>query len=104
MRRTTFLLAAALVIPTVGDAQTHPSISSVLEPQRQVKNYSTAVISPDGDRVAWVEGLENTGTSLSRASVIWATSASGGAPRRVTAASDGKNHRETGPSWSPDGR
>src|SRR5713101_6400733 len=92
-------LSAAVVFP-----QSPPSVSSVLDAQRQVKNYSSAAISPDGSRVAWVEGLEDRDSSSTRLSTIWTAPVAGGKPLRVTAAFDGKNHREVGPAWSPDGQ
>ncbi|HYT31238.1 MAG TPA: S9 family peptidase, partial [Thermoanaerobaculia bacterium] len=95
------LCVLTLFIGSSAPAQSPPSVSSVLDAQRQVKNYSSAVISPDGSRVAWVEGLEGGGSSR-RLSAVWTASVAGGKPVRVTAASDGKNRREAGVAWSPD--
>ncbi len=99
-----FLCVLTLLIGSSAPAQSPPSISSVLDAQRQVKSYSSAVISPDGTRVTWVEGLEDRGGSSTRLSAVWTAPAAGGKPVRVTAAADGKNHRELGPAWSPDGQ
>ena len=52
-----FLCAFPLLVAVSAFPQSPPSVSSVLDAQRQVKNYSSAVISPDGTRVAWVESL-----------------------------------------------
>src|SRR5712691_1579425 len=94
-----FFLSAVAALP-----QSPPSVSSVLDAQRQVKTYASAAISPDGTRVAWVERLEDRGGSSARLSTIWTAPVAGGKPVRITAASDGKNHRELGPAWSPDGQ
>src|SRR6266487_1120152 len=92
------LCVLTLFIGASAPAQSPPSVSSVLDAQRQVKNYSSAAISPDGSRVAWVEGLEDRGGSSTRLSTIWTAPVAGGKPLRVTAASDGKNRREVGPA------
>jgi dipeptidyl aminopeptidase/acylaminoacyl peptidase len=101
--KLSFLCVLTLFIGASAAAQSPPSVSSVLDAQRQVKTYSSAVISPDGSRVAWVEGLEGGGSSR-RLSAVWTAPVAGGKPVRVTAASDGKNRREAGVAWSPDGQ
>src|SRR5713226_168533 len=103
-KKTLLPLCLLVALAVSAPAQSPPSVSSVLDAQHQVKNYSSAVISPDGTRVAWVEGLEDRGGSSARLSAVWTAPAAGGKPVRVTAAADGKNHRELGPAWSPDGQ
>ena len=104
LKRTLLLLCLLVFRNAFSLSQSPPSVSSVLDAQRQVKNYSSAVISPDGTRVAWVESLEDRGSSSTRQSVIWAAPVAGGKPVRLTAAADGRNHRELGVAWSPNGQ
>jgi len=85
-------------------AQGPPSVDSVLDSLRAVRSYSAARISPDGTRVAWVEILDEPAASMARHCAIWVAPVAGGRPVRITAASDGRNHREIGPEWSRDGR
>ncbi|HKD11402.1 MAG TPA: S9 family peptidase [Thermoanaerobaculia bacterium] len=100
------LIAAlgALAMAVSAAAQSPPSVDSVLDSLRAVRSYSAARISPDGTRVAWVETLDEPAASMARHSAIWVSPVAGGRPVRITAASDGRNHREIRPEWSRDGR
>lgn len=93
------LLFAALAF-----AETPPSVGSVVQAMRQVRTFPSVEISPDGARVAWVENVEEKDAPEARHSAIWIAPVSGGPPVRVTAGSDGKNHRELAVAWSPDGK
>src|ERR1700687_3660642 len=93
MRRIVFLILASLLLTGVCSAQSPPSVSSVVDAQRQVKDYSSAVISPDGTRVAWVERIEDRGTSSLRFSAVW----SGPRGRRQACARDGRLRRKESP-------
>jgi dipeptidyl aminopeptidase/acylaminoacyl peptidase len=94
--------AALSLVTTLSAGESHPSVESVFESSRQVRNFPSAAISPDGSRVAWVENLDESPDA--RLSAIWVAPSSGGTPARVTAAKDGKSHREKEVCWSPDGK
>jgi dipeptidyl aminopeptidase/acylaminoacyl peptidase len=106
MKLRSFALGAfgALVIVSRVSAQSSPSIDSVLDSLRAVHVYTAAQISSDGTRVAWAENVEDGAAPPARHSAIWVAPISGGEPVRITAASDGRNHREIDPEWSPNGQ
>jgi len=65
----------------------------------RLRNLSDPVLSPDGDRVAWVEAEAHESSDRLRTS-IWVAPADGsGAPSPFT---DGPG--DSSPRWSPDGR
>jgi dipeptidyl aminopeptidase/acylaminoacyl peptidase len=65
----------------------------------RVRNLSDAVLSPDGNRVAWVEAEADEASDRLRTS-IWAAPADGsGSPSRFT-----EGPGDSSPRWSPDGR
>src|SRR3979490_1165877 len=73
------------------------SIGSVLDTLERVRAFHETAISPDGRRVAWVEGVSGTdGTTA-----IFMRALPSGHPPRITAA-PAKPHEESGIAWSPD--
>ncbi len=103
IRRIRWIGGSLAAILLIAAAAPRASLESVLDSLEQVHGFRSAEISPDGTRVAWVmrirsrEGAEN----LSAIDVADVASPS---PRRLTAASDARAHREHSVAWSPDGR
>ncbi|MEP6471126.1 MAG: S9 family peptidase [Acidobacteriota bacterium] len=82
-----------------------PSLESVLSTLQSVREFDATAVSPDGKRVAWVRKLENAKGALKNGAVeVASLSTPGEAPRRITAARDGRAHDERWPAWSPDSR
>ena len=93
----TALAAAATAAPA------RPSVDSVLQALARVRTPREAALSPDGTRVAWVERVHAPDGGDER-SAIHVARADGGAERTLSAARDGRPHREREARWSPDGR
>ena len=95
------LFVVALRAPAL-PAQSPDAVLSALE---RVRLYKEATISPDGRWVAWADRVADP-EGREALSTLWiAESAAASArPRRVTAARDGKPHRERGLAFSPDGK
>jgi dipeptidyl aminopeptidase/acylaminoacyl peptidase len=93
-------LTAVLILSA---APSRSSLESVLDAIEQVHSFRGAAISPDGARVAWVKRIRSRDGAdvLSAIDIADLASAS---PRRLTAASDARAHREHSVAWSPDGR
>ena len=74
------------------------------EPEK-VRNYRETAISPDGKRVAWVEGFDGAGEPSSGHSGIFVAdlASGGGMPRRITAGDGKAGCAEHSIAWSPDG-
>ncbi len=99
-------LALASLI-TLADASAspaaRPSLDAVFESLQGVRHFHDAAISPDGKRAAWsVKAREAEGAE--RLGAIFVADLPAGAPRPLTAAGDGKTHRELGAAFSPDGK
>jgi dipeptidyl aminopeptidase/acylaminoacyl peptidase len=73
--------------------------------QVRVRPYREVAISPDGKRVAWVEGLAGEGGEPSSQTAIFVADLAngGGSPRRITAGDGKSGHAEHSVAWSPDG-
>jgi len=96
-------LAVTLVwLASMTWAEPYPSVDSVFDALHSLRTFSAAVISPDGTRVAWVENVDESPEM--RRSIIWVAPVAGGTPVRISAARDGKSHRERDIAWSPDGK
>ncbi len=69
------------------------------------RNYRETAISPDGRRVAWVEGLDGAGEPSPGHSGIFVAdlARSGGMSRRITAGDGKTGCAEHSIAWSPDG-
>jgi dipeptidyl aminopeptidase/acylaminoacyl peptidase len=98
-----FALASLLALPAASASPGAPSVPSVVASQRGVRHFHDIAISPDGERAAWsLKVADKDGQELLGAISVGAVE--GGNPRRLTAARDGKPHRESGAVFSPDGR
>jgi hypothetical protein len=102
-KRAVVIVVFSFVLARPSRAQTHPSIDSVFDALHSLSTFSSVAISPDGSRVAWVQNIDESPES--RRSAIWVAAVGGaGKPARITAARDGKSHRERDVAWSPDGK
>ena len=102
MLHLTVALASLLALPNPS-ASPRVSVQQAFEAQRALRSFHDAAISPDGERAAWsVKAAGPDGTeTLGEISV---RGVEGGAAHRLTAARDGKSHREWGAAFSPDSR
>jgi len=73
-----------------------PALASAIRTLFDANTFAQTAISPDGNRVAWVE---NTAEGNS---AIYVASISGTNARRVTAAAGSAKHSEDSIAWSPD--
>src|SRR5579872_2812506 len=62
--------------------------------------FRQVAISPDGKRVAYVEGVRNADNSDSRNSLVYVTE-EGGPPKRITVGSSNTRCQEKDIAWSP---
>jgi len=118
LRRLGFLLAVILVSITVGapsqcaqkssDAQATPkakSLDDAMKAMFDVRTFAQAEISPDGNKVAWVESLPGPGGAPSANSAIYVAEVSAPDVRTRITAGDGKTaYEEHDVAWSPDGK
>jgi len=102
---TCVVTAVSIVAPVASQeppaAQTdrRRAIAHVLETLDRARAFHQTAISPDGHRVAWVEDVS---LADSTTAVFVRDVGTSGSPERVTAATDGKAHKEDGVAWSPD--
>jgi dipeptidyl aminopeptidase/acylaminoacyl peptidase len=82
------------------------SLDRLFDSLTAVRTFKEVVISPDGQRVAWVEALPDKGGVPSNLSTIYVAdfNSPDRAPLRVTAGDGTAAHAENGLAWSPDGR
>ncbi len=103
IERRAFLLPAAFLAIAAAAPAGRPDLGTVLTSLDSVKHFHDVAISPDGARVAWSERVRDAEARESFGAITVADLRSGAA-RRLTAASDGKPHREWGAEFSPDGK
>src|ERR1700693_6231409 len=103
IRKGRWIGGSLVALLLLAAAPSRPSLESVLDTLEQVHGFRGAAISPDGARVAWVKRIRSREGAdvLSAIDVADLASAS---PRRLTAASDARAHREHSVAWSPDGK
>jgi dipeptidyl aminopeptidase/acylaminoacyl peptidase len=82
------------------------SLDRLLDALTAVRTFEEVAISPDGQRVAWVEALTDKEDASSHHSAIYVADLNSleAAPRRVTAGDGTAAHAEHGLAWSPDGK
>ncbi|HTR02350.1 MAG TPA: S9 family peptidase [Thermoanaerobaculia bacterium] len=96
-------LATTLLASTNASASPAVSVKAAVQASAAVRHFRDIAISPDGERAVWTQRAPDA----EGRQVLGAISVSGvekGKPRRLTAASDGKPHREWGGVFSPDNR
>ena len=98
--RAAALAAAALLVAA---APARSSLETVLDALEQVRGFRGAAISPDGKSVAWVERIRGR-DGTDNLSFIDVAEIARPVPRRLTAGTDARAHREHSAAWSPDGR
>ena len=118
MTRVSYLLIAILAIITIAmpsqcaqqssntpSAANKKSLDDAMKAMFDVHVFQQAEISPDGNRVAWVESLPGPGGVRSANSAIYVAGLSApNATTRITAG-DGKTaYEEHDVAWSPDGK
>ena len=86
-------------------ASNRKSLDDAMKAMFDVRTFAQAEISPDGNKVAWVESLPGTGGAPSANSAIYVAEVSApDATTRITAG-DGKTAcEEHDVAWSPDGK
>jgi dipeptidyl aminopeptidase/acylaminoacyl peptidase len=101
-----FVAVLAVLLPSgLAAAKDRPSLDGLLESLAQVRTFGEAVISPDGQRAAWVERLRGNGDRPSAHSAIFVRRLdAAGEPQRITGGDGTTEHNEHGLAWSPDGR
>jgi dipeptidyl aminopeptidase/acylaminoacyl peptidase len=96
------IAAAALVLCTLSvAAQTTPNSRTVAAQQapRHARAIAEVAVSPDGKRLAWIEGMRRTGGEIHIAPIDNLAKAS-----TVTAAAPASHCRESNFVWSPDSK
>ena len=106
-RRSLIVHAFVLTALTAGAvraaaAADRPSVDSVLDTLGRVVNLRETAVSPDGRRLAWAQKLRGADGTETRSS-LHLSALDGSGARPLTAAQDGKPHRERDAAWSPDG-
>ena len=99
-------LATAVSLPVGLGAAPKSSLDEVFDSLNTVHDVREVSISPDGQRVAWVEELRDPKGAPSSRSAIYVTtlSAVGSGPRRITALDGQTACEEHDVAWSPDSR
>lgn len=70
-----------------------------------VQDFGQAAISPDGEKIAWVETFLGEGDMPTGKSAIYISEAKANAvPRRITAGTGTSTYAEASVAWSPDGK
>ncbi len=101
-----FISSAALAASDSNEPpKPSPAVEQAMRAMFGVREISEAAISPDGQRVAWVESLTGKNGAPSGKSAIYVADwKSGAAPQRITAATAGAEAREGDVAWSPDSK
>jgi len=96
-------LTTTLLASPAASASPAVSVKAAVQAASAVRHFHDIAISPDGERAAWSQRAPDTDgrEALGAISVGGVESRK---PRRLTAASDGRPHREWGAAFSPDGR
>ena len=80
------------------------SVDAGAAPATAVQNFSEAQISPDGERIAWVEAVTNSqGVPTGASRIVLASVKTPQAVRTITAQA-GKACDESSVAWSPDSK
>jgi len=82
----------------------HPGVEAALTELNRRVEFERVAISPDAQRLAWVEAAPTPAGPSGRLKIVRLADRSGGAPVRITAAHDEADHEEDEPVFSPDGK
>src|SRR5919204_3753783 len=109
MRKTVslcFLIFILLIPALLAQPQPRSALDSLIDQLFAVRNFNEVAISPDGKHVAWSEWLHDRSGAPTANSAIYVTDLppTSAAPRRITAATDGKSYAERNLDWAPDGK
>ncbi len=81
------------------------SLNDVIHTLFSVKSFEEAVVSPNGQEVAWVQKLVDANGVPTGASAIYVSELKpNAAPRRITAGEAGGSYDENSVAWSPDSK
>jgi dipeptidyl aminopeptidase/acylaminoacyl peptidase len=80
------------------------SVEKAIEALSVASSFGQVAISPDGKKVAWVEGLRDKGGAESGNSAIYATTIDGKVPARKITAASRADRAESDIAWAPDSR
>lgn len=78
-------------------------VESALADLNRLVEIKQVALSPDASHVAWVEAAPTPAGPSGSLMRIRLAARQGGAPLRITAATDGRDHEEDAPVFSPDG-
>jgi dipeptidyl aminopeptidase/acylaminoacyl peptidase len=93
-----------IAVSVLSATPAHPGVEAVLADLNRLVEFKRVALSPDGQHLAWVEAAPTPAGPSGRLRIIRLADRGGGAPVRITAARDGKDHEEDEPVFSPDGR
>ena len=93
-------MVAALLLTA---AEPRPTVQSALAALHRVVRFERVAISPDGQRVAWVEAAPTPDGPSGTLRILRVADRSASQAARVTAGHDGAVHEEDEPVFSPDG-
>ncbi|HZX42789.1 MAG TPA: S9 family peptidase [Myxococcaceae bacterium] len=97
-------MLALLALTALSAAPPHPTVESAVAELNRLVEFEDVALSPDGERVAWVEAAPTPAGPSGRLRILRLVARSGGTPVRITAARDGADHEEDEPVFSPDGK
>ncbi len=102
-----FMMVLCATLPlriTLG--QQAPSVNQVMDSLFRTQDFQQAAISPDGQRVAWVETLQGENHEPSGNSAIYTKALANprSQPVRISVATNGQPLSEHDIAWSPDGK
>jgi dipeptidyl aminopeptidase/acylaminoacyl peptidase len=84
--------------------ETRPTVQSALAGLHAVVHFERVAISPDGQRVAWVEAVPTPDGPSGTLRIIKVSDRTGTQVQRLTAGKDGAFSQEDEPAFSPDGQ
>ena len=103
MLGASLIAGALLAAPNASASPQTPPVQTVFDSLQQVRHFHDAAISPDGRRAVWSVKMRE-GEGPERLGTIFVADLPSGTPRPLTAAVDGKPHRELDAVFSPDGK
>ena len=95
-------LMVATLLATSPEAR--PTVQSALASLHRVVHFERVAISPDGQRVAWVEAVPTPDGPSGTLRIVQVSDRSGSKATRLTAGKNGAFSQEDEPVFSPDGQ